>query len=167
MSAQVAEIKQIASATGNLSPEQRQHIRTAHEHVRFTEDDHSEARSFRNNLLLWTAGLAIGSAVLASIEQHGFRYLVVGAVAGLLTTALAWRNLTQLGGPFAVNTAQAALKVPAGAAAALVGVLLVRSGIISGLEVSSSAAYGYAVVFGLSQQALTQVVDNAAKKIAT
>jgi hypothetical protein len=91
----------------------------------------------------------------------------VGAGAGLLTTALAWRNLTHLTGPFAVNTAQAALKVPAGAVSAILGVILVKSGIISGLSVTASAAFGYAVVFGLSQQALTQVVDNAAKKIGT
>jgi hypothetical protein len=93
--------------------------------------------------------------------------MVIGAVAGLLTTALAWRTLTHLPGPFAVSTAQAALKVPAGAAAALLGVVLVRSGILSGLSVGPSTADGYAVVFGLSQQALTQVVDNAAKKLGT
>jgi len=162
---QLESIKGIAAQTGDLSPGDREQIRAAHEHVRVADDDHSEARSFRNNLLLWTGGLAVGAIVLASIEQDGFRYLVIGAVAGLLTTALAWRNLTHLGGPFAVSTAQAALKVPAGAAAALLGVLLVRSGIISGLSASPSIADGYAVVFGLSQQALTQVVDSAAKKI--
>jgi hypothetical protein len=164
---QLDAIKKIAATDGDLSSEDREQIRAAHEHVRFTEDDHSEARSFRNNLLLWTGGLAVGSIVLAGITQDGFRTLVIGAVAGVLTTALAWRDLTHLAGPFVVNTAQAALKVPAGAAAALLGVLLVRSGIISGLSVTSSTAYGYAVVFGLSQQALTQVVDNAAKKIGS
>ncbi|MHB1808125.1 MAG: hypothetical protein ACYCU0_02370 [Solirubrobacteraceae bacterium] len=164
---QVKAIKEIAATKGDLSSDQRDQIRAAHEHVRIAEDDHSEARSFRNNLLLWTVGLAIGSLVLAALDiaQVGFTYLVVGALAGMLTTALAWRNLTQLSGPFAVNTAQALLKISAGAASALLGVLLVRSGIISGLTASSSTAYGYAVVFGLSQQALTQVVDNAAKKI--
>jgi hypothetical protein len=164
---QLDAIKKIAATDGDLSSEDREQIRAAHEHVRIAEDDHSEARSFRNNLLLWSGGLAVGSIVLAGITQDGFRTLVIGAVAGVLTTALAWRDLTHLAGPFAVNTAQAALKVPAGAAAALLGVLLVRSGIISGLSVTSSTAYGYAVVFGLSQQALTQVVDNAAKKIGS
>jgi hypothetical protein len=164
---QLAAIKDIAATDGDLSLEQREQIRAAHEHVRMTEDDHSEARSFRNNLLLWTGGLAIASIVLAIIQDLGFDYLAVGAGAGMLTTALAWRSLTHLDGPFAVSTAQAMLKVPAGAVAALLGVVLVRSGVISGLNVSASTAYGYAVVFGLSQQALTQVVDNAAKKIAT
>jgi hypothetical protein len=164
---QLDAIKKIAAMEGDLSSGDREQIKAAHEHVRIVEDDHSEARSFRNNLLLWASGLAVGSIILASITQEGFRTLVIGAVAGVLTTTLAWRNLTHLSGPFAVNTAQAALKVPAGAAAALLGVLLVRSGIISGLNVTSSIADGYAVVFGLSQQALTQVVDNAAKKIGS
>lgn len=86
-------------------------------------------------------------------------------LAGMLTTALAWRSLTHLTGPLSVNTAQALLKIAAGAASALLGVLLVRSGMITGLTVNSSSADGYALVFGLSQQALTQVVDNAAKKL--
>lgn len=105
--------------------------------------------------------------MLAGVEAHGFRYLVIGAVAGMLITALARRNLTHLTGPFAVNTAQALLKVSAGAAAALLGVILVRSRIISGLSVSQTSADGYAFVFGLCQQALTQVVDNAAQKIGS
>jgi hypothetical protein len=163
---QLAAISEIAATSGDLSLDQREEIRTAHEHVRVVEDDHSEARSFRDNLLLWTAGLAVVAIVLAAIQDSGFDYLAVGAGAGMLTTALAWRNLTHTEGPYAVSTAQALLKVPAGAASALLGVVLVRSGVISGLDVNASTAYGYAVVFGLSQQALTQVVDNAAKKIA-
>jgi hypothetical protein len=164
---QLNAIKKIAAGDGDLSPEERSQIEGAHEHVRVLEDNHTEARQFRNNLVMLTAGLTIGAIALAAITTHGFRYLLVGAGAGLLTTALAWRGLTQLSGPYAVNTAQAALKVPAGAAAAVLGVILVKSGIISGLNVNSSVAYGYAVVFGLSQQALTQVVDNAAKKIGS
>jgi hypothetical protein len=164
---QLATIREIAATSGDLSVDQREAIRTAHEHVRVTEDDHSEARAFRNNLLLWSAGLTAVAIVLAAIQDSGFDYLSVGAGAGMLTTALAWRNLTYIEGPYAVATAQALLKVPAGSASALLGVLLVRSGVITGLDVNASTAYGYAVVFGLSQQVLTQVVDNAAKKIAT
>jgi hypothetical protein len=160
-------VKDIAAAPGDLTADQRGAIRAAHEHVRFTEDDHSEARLFRNNLLLWTGGLTIVAFVLAFIPSSGFAYLAVGAGAGMLTTALAWRNLTQLSGPFSINTAQALLKVPAGATAALLGVILVRSGVVSGLTVTGSTAYGYAVIFGLSKQALTQVVDSAAKKLAS
>ena len=162
---QVDGVKAILASSGDLSDDQRSTIASAHEHVRFAEDDHSDARGFRNNLLLWTIGLTVGAAVLAVIAKHGGRYLVIGAVAGMLTTALAWRNLTHLAGPFSVNTAQALLKIAAGAASALLGVLLVRSGVISGLSVTSSSADGYALVFGASQQALTQVVDNAAKKL--
>lgn len=162
---QLDAIKKVAARDGDLSPEDRQQIKAAHEHVRVAEDDHSEARAFRNNLFMLALGLGIAAVAIAGITTNGFRYLLVGAGAGLLTTALAWRSLTYLTGPFAVNTAQATLKVPAGAVAAILGVILVRSGIISGLNVSDSTAYGYAVVFGLSQQALTQVVDNAAKKI--
>ncbi len=162
---QVDALKAICVGTGDLSADQRSTIVAVHEHVRFAEDDHSEARGFRNNLFLWTVGLAIGAGVLALTSRQGGRYLVIGAVAGMLTTALAWRSLTHLTGPFSVNTAQALLKIAAGAASALLGVLVIRSGIISGLSVNSSSADGYALVFGVSQQALTQVVDNAARKL--
>jgi hypothetical protein len=161
----LAQMRAIADSTTALTTEQRAAIAAAHGHVTAIQNDHSDARSFRNNLVLWTVGLAVGALVLASITSHGFRYVLVGAVAGLLTTAVAWRSLTHLSGPYSVSTAQAALKVSAGAASALLGVLLVRSGIISGLTVTSSSAYGYAVVFGFSQQAFTQAVDGAAKKL--
>lgn len=156
----------ITSTSGEVTVGQRAQIRAAHQHARIAEDNHSEARSFRNNLIIWTALLAVGALILASLQRHGFHYLVVGAVAGTLTTALAWRSLTHLSGPVSVNTAQGMLKISAGAASALLGVLLVRSGLISGLTVSSTMAYGYALVLGLSQQALTRVVDSAAKKLA-
>ena len=164
---QVEAIKAIAAGDGELTGDARRQLKGAHEHVRIVEDDHSEARSFRNNLLLLTLGLTVAALPLAAVTTHGFKYVLVGAGAGLLTTALAWRGLAHLDGPFAVNTAQAALKVPAGAMSAILGVILVRSGLISGLKVDASTAYGYAVIFGLSQQALTQVVDSAAKKIAS
>jgi hypothetical protein len=164
---QLESVKGIARTGGDLSDEQRDEIRAAHERVRVAEDDHSEARAFRNNLLLWSLGLSAISVVLASIQDSGFDYLAVGAGAGMLTTALAWRSLTQLSGPYAIDTAQALLKVPAGAVAALLGVILVRSRVVSGVSVDASTAYGYAVLFGVSQQALTQVVDNAAKKIGS
>ncbi len=162
---QLTQLREIAASTGELTDDQRSRLSAAHEHVTAIETNHSAARQFRNNLVLWTTGLAIGALALAGITSHGFRYVLVGAVAGLLTTAVAWRSLTHLTGPYSVSTAQATLKVSAGAASALLGVLLVGSGIISGVTVSSTAAYGYAIVFGFSQQAFTQAVDGAAKKL--
>jgi hypothetical protein len=67
---QLETLKRITATTGDLSLDQRGEIRAAHEHVRAVADNHSEARSFRNNLILWTAGLVIGSVVLASVEEH-------------------------------------------------------------------------------------------------
>lgn len=161
----LAQLREIAASTTELTDDQRSQIAAAHEHVTAMQIDHGAARQFRNNLLLWTAGLAVGALALAGITSHGFRYILIGALAGLLTTAVAWRSLTHLSGPYSVSTAQATLKVSAGASSALLGVLLVQSGIISGLTVSAAAAYGYAIVFGFSQQAFTQAVDGAAKKL--
>ncbi len=161
----LSRLRAIAESSGELSADQRAQVAAAHQHVTATANDHTPARLFRNDLLLWTVGLAVLSLVVASIESHGFRYVLIGAVAGMLTTAVAWRSLTQLSGPYSVSTAQATLKISAGAASALLGVVLVRSGVISGLSVSGSAAYGYAIVFGFSQQAFTQAVDGAAKRL--
>src|SRR5579884_3165610 len=95
---QLVEIKNVAAGRGDLSREERGQIKSAHEHIRIAEDDHSEARSFRNNLVLLTVGLAVIAPILAAITPSGFKYMLVGAGCGLLTTALAWRNLAHLTG---------------------------------------------------------------------
>jgi hypothetical protein len=120
----LAQLRDIAASTTDLTDDQRSQVAAAHEHVAAIQTDHSAARQFRNNLLLWTAGLAVGALALAGITSHGFRYVLVGALAGLLTTAVAWRSLTHLSGPYSVSTAQATLKVSAGASSALLGCFL-------------------------------------------
>jgi hypothetical protein len=70
---QLDALKKVAAGGGDLSVDDRRLIKAAHEHVRVAEDDHSEARTFRNNLLLLTLGLSIIAIALAAITAHGFK----------------------------------------------------------------------------------------------
>jgi hypothetical protein len=92
---------------------------------------------------------------------------LVGAIGGLLSVAF---GLGSTGAPpsrYNVRGAQAALKPVAGAATALIGVLLVQSHLLvaPAERVSESLLLAYAAVFGFSQQLLTQFVDKRAGKL--
>ena len=86
---------------------------------------------------------------------------VVGALGGLLSIAF---GLGKIGTPpprYNPRPAQAALKPVAGAATALVGVLLIQAG----SPASQSLLLAYAAAFGFGQRLLTQLVDQRASKL--
>lgn len=95
---------------------------------------------------------------------------LLGALGGLLSLAVAFTASSTETPPsrYNVRPAQAALKVVAGAATGLVGVLIVQSGIIvsPASQTSSEVLFlVYAVVFGFSQQLLTKFVDKRAESL--
>lgn len=95
---------------------------------------------------------------------------LLGALGGLLSLAVAFTASSTEAPPsrYNVRPAQAALKVVAGAATGLVGVLIVQSGIIvsPASQTSSEVLFlVYAVVFGFSQQLLTKFVDKRAESL--
>ncbi|MDX6664200.1 MAG: hypothetical protein QOG68_406, partial [Solirubrobacteraceae bacterium] len=90
---------------------------------------------------------------------------LIGAIAGMLSVAFALGALKTPPSRYNVRAAQAALKPVAGAATALIGVLLVQSHILIAPATSTSGEsllLAYAAVFGFSQQLLTQFVDKRA-----
>jgi hypothetical protein len=91
---------------------------------------------------------------------------LMGAIGGLLSLAVAFSGTEETPpSRYNVRPQQAALKVVAGAATGLVGVLIVQSGIIvsPASQTSSEALFlVYAIVFGYSQQLFTKFVDKRA-----
>jgi hypothetical protein len=92
---------------------------------------------------------------------------LVGAIAGLLSVAFALGSEKTPPSRYNVRVAQTLLKPAAGAATAVIGVLLVQSGIVvsPAQSASESLFLAYAAVFGFSQQLLTQFVDKRAGKL--
>lgn len=100
-------------------------------------------------------------------ERDVFEIGIVGAVGGLLSVAFALGSSGTAPSRYNVRAPQAALKPIAGAATAIVGVLLVQSHLLvaPAERVSESVLLAYAAVFGFSQQLLTQFVDKRAGKL--
>jgi hypothetical protein len=102
----------------------------------------------------------------SSRGQDVLEVCLMGAIGGLLSLAVAFSGTEETPpSRYNVRPQQAALKVVAGAATGLVGVLVVQSGIIvsPASQTSSEALFlVYAVVFGYSQQLFTKFVDKRA-----
>jgi len=100
-----------------------------------------------------------GSAAMgdiASIELWGVLGGLVGAMAGL-------RNLRGSTQPVGLQLAQIALKIPAGALTALVGVILLQAALTPNtLAVKDGSIAAFAILFGAAQEGITGFVDRAA-----
>jgi hypothetical protein len=92
---------------------------------------------------------------------------IAGFLAAALAGAFAVRTIQGTSTPYSLPVAVALLKLPAGALTAVLGLLLMRGGFVPGLSALDSSAQiiAWAVVFGYSQQLLTQFVDRQAKTV--
>ncbi len=96
-----------------------------------------------------------------------FAVELAGMLGGLLSVVIPIATGERINTPYRVFNQQLVLKTFAGAATALAGVMLVVSGLIPGLVFESDAAIlGYAVFFGIAQQAVTGAVDRRANTLA-
>jgi hypothetical protein len=122
---------------------------------------HRRSRQFRNYLWIGVAVLtvaAIGCAIFIGSDR---RLVGIGALAGSLTAISAVITGTKVSGSYPVALAQSIIKVPAGAVAAILGVLLLRAGLPGLPGIKSSAEDAWAVIFGTSQYLMTRLVDKA------
>ena len=89
---------------------------------------------------------------------------LIGALGAALAGAAALRNLGSHSTPYAVPVTLAFFKLPTGAVTAVVGLLLMRADFVPGLSALDSSAQilGWAVVFGIAQQLVTQFADSQA-----
>jgi hypothetical protein len=150
-----------------------------------------QVRSFRNTLWAATlilAAAAGGMALLGILEPNVMQLCfspekgpacpvgtranawdvpiveLLGLVAAAVAGAVSLRNVRGTTSPYSVPIALAVLKLPLGALTALLGILLMRGAFVPGLSNLDSSAQilSWAVVFGYSQQLLTQFVDKQA-----
>ena len=103
---------------------------------------------------------------IARTASGGDVWLVelLGLLGAALTGAAALRTLGSNSTPYAVPVTLALFKLPTGAVTAVVGLQLMRADFVPGLSALDSSAQilGWAVVFGIAQQLVTQFADSQA-----
>lgn len=96
-----------------------------------------------------------------------FALELAGMFGGLLSIVIPLATGERVKTPYRIFNNLLVLKVLAGAATAVAGVMLVVSGLVSQLPIESSAAIlAYAVVFGSAQQLATGFIDRRASTLA-
>jgi len=156
-------------------------------------DWHSSLRAFRNVILCAATGLALllvllsgwhlannsivplcpsgGTAACFGGSSSGKTVIeveLVGMLGGLLGSAFLLGKLRKPPARYNVLLPQIVLKAVTGAAAALVGVLFVQSGLVLSpphQDRSAAVLLAYAFTFGFSQQLLTQLVDRQSRTL--
>jgi hypothetical protein len=129
------------------------------------EADHAAIRQFRNFVLEAAALMSVALIIAVIVDGTHRDVIGIGAVAGAVTTVIPLTTAGRPNGPYALATAQALLRIPAGGAAALLGVLVLREGFASLQPAVGDAAVFYAVTFGLAQHILTRMVDRRAEAL--
>ena len=151
----------IAAIKPSPSPVPRDILAQAmREHAVGLDESHGRTRQLRNGIILAIIGIAAVLAVALNFSGPIQREAMgLGAAAGAASTVTALQSGTAISGPFGVLTAQALLKVVTGALTGWLGVLLMVFGGISALKVQGTGVILFAILFGFSQQLLTQMVD--------
>jgi len=176
---------ELAACGRNLDAAHRQHVRVIKAAVNAASDAaHSNVRNYRNWLLIisfiFVAGL-IGLAIAHSSNRN-FLYIcqakagapgcggehsgdvaeieAAGAAGGLLMAVFALIRLKIYSGPYALPLWVALVRVPSGAAAALVGALLLQGQVFNSLTPQTrSGLLAYAAFFGAAPEVVLRLID--------
>jgi hypothetical protein len=161
--------------------EQRECIRVVKSAIDATSDAaYSNIRNYRNWLLMISAIVTAGLITVAIVHSRNSEFLYIpeahsaarqgadvaqieaaGALGGLLMALFALIRLTVYSGPVALPLWQALVRVPAGAAAGLVGAVLLQSQLFNSIVPQSrTGLLGYAVLFGAAPEILLRFLDN-------
>jgi hypothetical protein len=150
-----------------------------------TDGGHADARAFRNTLIVLGSLLTLVLAGMAALgwADRDFRSIfaaadtqpsdwyileleLVACVSGLTSAVLALPNYTGFQYTYGLPFVQAILKGAAGAATGILGVLLVRSGVLGSWTLHQGpGVFAVAVVFGYPQYLFTHVVDGQASTV--
>ena len=157
-----------------------------------SDSSYASSRSFRNLVLIaaivaafigvliavlgiwWAEAAPLCDNRICPIAQHstpsGLDVAAVelfGVLGAVLAVAFSLRRLRGTRNPYGIGLVQGLLKIPLGALTGFTGVLIVQSGLISGIVKPASAGQvvAYAVVFGYAQQLLTSLVDKQAQTV--
>jgi hypothetical protein len=91
----------------------------------------------------------------------------IGILGAGLAAAVAVRNIRGSPDPYYIPVALSVLKLPTGALTALLGIVLIRAGLIPGIRTFGTSAeiIAWALIFGYSQQIFTGVIDRQARAV--
>lgn len=166
--------------TAELTTRQREQIRVIKTAVDTTSDAaHTNIRSYRNWLLILSGVVSVSLILVAIAHLRNSEFLFIpeahsagkhgadigqleaaGAVGGLLMALFALIRLTVYAGPVALPLWQALVRIPAGAAAGLVGAALLQSKLLNSIVPQTrSGLLGYAVLFGAAPEILLRFLD--------
>jgi hypothetical protein len=112
-----------------------------------------------------TAGRDLDPAIAKTVSKDDIWLVeLLGLLGAALTGAAALRGLASNSTPYAVPITLALFKLPTGAVTAVIGLLLMRADFVPGLSALDTSAQilGWAVVFGIAQQLVTQFADSQA-----
>jgi hypothetical protein len=88
---------------------------------------------------------------------------LIASLSGLTGAVLSLRNYTGFAWTYGLPFVQALLKGSTGAATGLFGVVLVLSGVVTSLKLSSQwEVFAVAIIFGYAQYLFTRVIDQKA-----
>jgi hypothetical protein len=112
---------------------------------------------------------AVSNAASATVKAGDILLVeFLGLVGAALSVIALFRGIRKgTSTPYNVAFHLAILKLPAGALTAVSGLLLIRADFVPGLSALDSPAQilGWALVFGIAQQLVTQVADNRAHTV--
>lgn len=92
--------------------------------------------------------------------------MILGAFGGALAAVFTLSRMKGVSGPYSLPSFQALLKLPAGSATALLGMLLLQNNMVTGFSPQRSGIVSaYAVIFGYGQQVVTRLVDRQAGNV--
>jgi hypothetical protein len=148
-----------------------------------SDEAHKNVRSYRNWLVLVGAvvsvalvGLGIGhwaNAEFLEIRAGSFeadlaQVEFAGALGGLLMALFALIRLDVYSGPYALPLWQALIRIPAGSAAALVGVIFLQGKLLSAVASQNdrTALLAYAVLFGAAPEIVLRFIDKKVNDVS-
>jgi len=149
-----------------------------------------DARAYRNTLIELGALLfvVLAAVALLAVASASFRRLflaaekpfvdpggwfvleleVVAALAGLTSSVLTLRSYVGFQRSYGLPLIQAVLNACTGAATGLLGVLLLESGLVGNVDVTTpGGVFAAAIVFGSAQYLFTRLVDKQANEVLT
>jgi hypothetical protein len=178
-----------AAKAAEITDEQREQLRVIRSAIDAASDAaHTNVRNYRNWLLIVSGAVTVGLVGLAVAHAVNPDVLYIcqatkgvcaggpgadlgqieaaGALGGLLMALFALIRLTVYSGPVALPLWQALVRVPAGAAAALVGAFLLQGEVLSSITPQSrSGLLGYAVLFGAAPEVVLRFLDDKVNKV--
>ncbi|HWJ84704.1 MAG TPA: hypothetical protein VNR62_04700, partial [Cellulomonas sp.] len=90
----------------------------------------------------------------------------LGALGGALAAIIAMRRASPGSSPYRITPALSLVRVPLGGLTAVVGVMLVQSGEVPGVSLTSASQVAvFALLFGFSQELVTRLLESRARVV--